>query len=204
MYIPALNRVDDRATLVAFMRGRPFATVITSAAGATHVTHLPLLVDDSPHALRVVGHFARANPHASVLDDAEKTVAVFQGPHAYISPALYDAPEAVPTWNYIAVHATGPARALSAADSLRVLEESIATFDPNYRAQWDRLDDTYRAGMTRGIVGFQIDVASLEGKYKISQNRSDVERDRIASHLSSSSDSNAAEIGRAMQEAPFR
>lgn len=201
LYIPAVNRVDDRATLVAFMREYPFATVITSGGGATSVTHLPVLTDDSHETPRVRGHFARANPHASALDDGVETAVVFQGPHAYISPSLYGSAEAVPTWNYIAVHATGAARTLDAEATLRVLEESIAAFEPEYRAQWDRMDAAYRDGLARGIVGFELDVTRLEGKYKLSQNRSDAEQRRIASHLVSSSDTNAVEVGRAMRDA---
>ncbi len=198
MYIPTPNVVDDQDTLVAFMRDHPFATVVTAADGSAHVSHLPVLVDDSRQSLRVFGHFARANPHAAAVDGHE-TAVVFQGPHAYISPSLYDAREAVPTWNYIAVHATGSARTLDAYESLRVLEESIAAFEPEYRAQWDSFDATYRTGMARGIVGFKLDVGRLEGKYKISQNRSEAEQKRIASRLESSADSNAVEIGRAMR-----
>ncbi|MBT3265985.1 FMN-binding negative transcriptional regulator [Candidatus Poribacteria bacterium] len=204
MYIPATNRVDDRAKLVAFMREHSFATVITPADGQTLVTHIPVLIDDSSEVICIRGHFARANPHSDGLDTGRETTVVFQGPHAYVSPSLYDAREAVPTWNYIAVHASGAARTLDPHASRGVLEESIATFEAAYRAQWDSLDEAYRDGLAKAIVAFEIDVTRLDGKYKLSQNRSPAEQDRIAESLVASQNTNVAAVGDAMRDRPRR
>jgi transcriptional regulator len=200
MYVPALHQVDDPATLVAFMRAYNFATVITPTAERTLITHLPTIVDDAGDSLRIRGHLARANPHADSLGESAVTTVVFQGPHAYVSPSLYDAREAVPTWNYIAVHASGSTRVLDADATQAVLEESIATFEPAYRAQWDGLDAAYRDGLSRGVVAFEVDVTLLEGKYKLSQNRSTAEQGRMAAHLARSEDTQVSSVGRAMAD----
>ncbi len=131
------------------------------------------------------------------MDGSDDTV-VFQGPHAYISPSLYDTREAVPTWNYIVAHAYGATRILDGAGAQRVLEESFAVFEPAYRAQWDGLDEEFRNGLSAGVVALEVVVTRLDGKYKISGNRTPAERARIASRLAAPEDTHVSSIGRAM------
>ncbi len=200
MYTPAFTRNDDRAELLAFMRAHRFATLVTASGGTPFITHLPLVVADTVEGLRITGHFARPNPHWRALTEGE-TVAVFQAPHAYVSPTLYDTPQSVPTWNYVAVHATGRARALDdPASALGAVEALIGATDRGYEAQWRSLPDRYREGMLRGIVAFELPVERLEGKYKLSQNRSPAEQRRVADALAASPDPAARATGELMRE----
>ncbi len=199
MYTPAFSRNDDRAELLRFMRAHSFATVVTAARGTPFVTHLPLVIADGADGLRITGHVARANPHWQALADNE-SVAIFQGPHAYVSPRLYDTPQSVPTWNYVAVHAGGRARALDdPAEALRAVEALVAAIEPGYAEQWRSLPERYREGMLRGIVAFELVVERLEGKYKLSQNRSLAEQRRVADALAAGDDVAARAMGELMR-----
>ncbi|MBC8078031.1 MAG: FMN-binding negative transcriptional regulator [Chloroflexales bacterium] len=202
MYIPNAYREDDQATLVAFMRANSFATLVSIDNGAPVATHLPLVVEEVDGAVRLTGHVAKANPQWQAFGVGE-ALAIFQGPHAYISPSHYGAHESVPTWNYIAVHAYGVPVPLSAAGSQAALEAMMATmidaYEPSYHAQWESLTTRYRDGMLRGVVGFTLAVTRLEGKTKLSQNRSADDQRRVAHALLASDDGAARATGDAMQ-----
>ena len=204
MYLPTAFRVHDRATILAFMRHYNFATLVSYHAGQLHATHLPLTLEeqgngpDAPIILR--GHLARANPQAEVLEAGGEHLAIFQGPHAYVSAGHYASIENVPTWNYTAVHASVTVRILPArADKLSALHGLVAATEPAYQAQWDSLPDRYRDGMLNGIVAFEAHVAGLEAKFKLSQNRSHADQERVAAGLAGSVDPVAAATGRLMQ-----
>jgi len=201
MYTPKFNQVSDRSILLEAMRAWPFAILIgPDAAGAPTATHLPLVVhDDGEHGL-LEGHFALANPHWKALAGRE-TLVVFSGAHSYVSPALYVERKSVPTWNYIAVHATGvleivedekddPAAAHARKDAL--LKNLIAVNEPAYAEQWNELPIAYRISMTSGIVGFRIPIAKIEGKFKVSQNRPEQDRRNVhAAHAAGDPDQRA-------------
>lgn len=202
MYIPNAFRVDDQGELLAFMRANSFATLVSVERGAPVATHLPLLVEEVGGAVRLTGHLAKANPQWKAFGAGE-ALAIFQGPHAYISPSNYAARENVPTWNYIAVHAYGAAVPLSAAESRAALEAMMSAmineYEPAYHPQWEGLSERYRDGMLRGVVGFALHVTRLEGKAKLSQNRSADDQRRVAHALLASDDAAARTTGAAMQ-----
>ena len=119
MYIPEFNRQEDRAATVAFMRANPFAILITTAEGVPFATHLPLLIDETGDQIVVQGHMARANAHWKSMNESEESLVIFHGPHAYISPSLYEIRESVPTWNYAAVHVYGQPTLFSDEEALK-------------------------------------------------------------------------------------
>jgi transcriptional regulator len=200
MYIPEFNRVEDLATAIAFMRANPFAILVSTAETGPFATHLPLLIDDSARPTVLRGHFAKANPHWRSLESQPESLVIFHGPHAYISPTLYEIRESVPTWNYAAVHVYGNARIIQdEAETTRVLEDLIAQFDLGYRAQWDSLTDKYRTRMQRHIVAFEIAATRIETKFKLSQNRTRMEQENVIRALESSSDSNSAGVSALMR-----
>jgi transcriptional regulator len=200
VYIPEFNRIREDATALRFMRAHPFAILVSTAAGRPFATHLPVLVREVESQCVVSGHVARANPHWQYIGDAESLV-IFHGAHAYISPSLYDLRESVPTWNYAAVHAYGEAGTFSDQARLEeLLREMINTFDSAYMTQWSELAEKYRSRMLSHIVGFEMRVNRLEGKFKLSQNRSQAEQARIVAALSESEDSAVTEIARLMRE----
>lgn len=201
MYIPRAYRQDDIDELVAFMRAHSFVALVSIIDGAPFASHVPVVVRRDGDAITVHGHLARANPHWKAFG-AGDALAIFTGPHAYISPSSYEQRESVPTWNYIAVHASGPVRALHAADDRAALEDEmramIQAYEGAYQQQWDSLPERYRSGMLQGIVGFTLTVARLEGKAKLSQNRPEGDQRRVAAALLASADPAAQAVGAAM------
>ena len=190
MYIPRFNQVTDRSLLLEVMGRYSFAMLIGPADQAAPVaTHLPLVVKDEGEHGVLEGHFARANPHWRSLA-GQKTLVVFPGPHSYVSPTLYTEELSVPTWNYVAVHASGILRLIEEPEGKEeLLRELIAANEPRFLEKWQRMPDGYRRTMLAGIVGFRIPIAHIEGKFKLSQNRNADERQNVqAAHSSGSSD----------------
>jgi transcriptional regulator len=201
MYTPKFNQIDDRALLLEAMRTWSFAVLFGPGPnGAPTATHLPLVVHDEGKHGVLEGHFALANPHWKSLAGRE-TLVVFSGPHSYVSPSLYVNPKSVPTWNYIAVHATGTLQIVEdiagddAGNHARkdaLLKNLIGTHEPTYADQWNELPIGYRISMTSGIVGFRIPIDKIEGKFKLSQNRPDQDRHNVhAAHATGSPDQQA-------------
>ena len=173
MYIPEHFRESDQATLHAFVRAHSFATLVSNGADGMIATHLPLLldVDRGPHGT-LVGHLARANPHGAALAEGAETLAIFNGPHAYVSPQWYTTPMAVPTWNYAVVHAYGRPRLIEQDAALRdVLMRTVAEFEAAFAYQWQPPEGDFVDKLAKQVIGFEIAIERLEGKMKLSQNR---------------------------------
>ena len=189
MYSPSYNRVEDRAELLEFMRANSFAVLVTGTGGTLHASHLPVMVHEQGKDVVLDMHMAKANAQWKEFFDDEVLV-VFSGPHAYVSPRWYEERERVPTWNYAAVHAYGVPKVLSDPktkyESQRRL---VASLDPQWLPQFDALRPQYVERMLDGIVNFQIAVTRLETRWKLSQNRSRREQERIAEQLERSGDS---------------
>lgn len=187
MYVPRHFSIEDRQRLIAFMRANSFALLTTVADGEPFVSHLPLLYreDGGPHG-RLVGHMARANPQWRHFSAESRALVVFWGPHAYISPAWYDTPNQVPTWNYQTVHAYGTPRIVEdQAEVLATLRQLVDTYEGGFDTPWrmETLPPGLAEGMTRGIVAFEIVIERLEGKAKLSQNKSVKDREQAAAML---------------------
>ena len=196
MYVPSHNRMDDRAGQLAFMRQYSFATLVTSdPQGGLRATHLPFTVAAQGAELRLLAHLARANPQCGDFAGGGEALVIFQGPHAYISPSLYQRHPSVPTWNYAAVHASGSLRVLDGReDKLRLLRQLVQANDAPYLEQMERLPQDFLALKLDGIVAFEIVVTRLEARWKLSQDRTPRERQAIAEALSGSADSAAQAV----------
>jgi transcriptional regulator len=174
MYQPAHFREDDTERLFALIEAGSFGPLIAvDEAGALEISHLPFALDRDARTLRT--HVARANPLAALAASGRTMTAIFQGPHGYISPRFYVEPRRrVPSWNYAVVHVHGRARVLDDAALRALVEQLAARYEADAAAPW-RLADT-EAGlaerMLRGIVGIELAIERLEGKLKLSQNRS--------------------------------
>lgn len=194
MYLPEHFAVGDRQALFELAQAYPFATVITHADGDLSVSHLPLLIDRAGGLLR--GHVARANPQLRHFEAGAEALAIFHGPHAYVSPSVYAEQPSVPTWNYVVVHARGRSRAMGEPALRPLLDEMVARFD---RTGW-QFDppDSYREKMLAAIGGFEIAVEALEGKWKLSQNKSAEDRARVAAWLARADDEPSREVSRLM------
>jgi transcriptional regulator len=204
MYVPSYFNQPDLATLHQFIERHSFALLCSSGAdGTPFASHLPLLLDRQSAAPGVlVGHMARANPqwrHA----DGRPVLAVFHGPHVYVSPAWYEAEDVVPTWNYVAVHATGVFRALHDRDALlRIVSDSVAYYESSRPQPW-RLDvsGAYLERMLKGIVGFRIEIEKIEGKWKLSQNHPAERRAKVVRALRERGGPDDEAIARMMEQA---
>ncbi len=173
MYRPRHFAHDDRADLLVVMREHAFATIFASVHGEPFATHAPVRVDEMEDGRLVVeGHVASMNPHARALAGGTRTMVVFNGPHTYISPTLYASPQRVPTWNYIAVHATGPAETVDDPEAKRLLlKRLIAEHEPSFNETFDGFAERHREGLLAAITGFRVVVERLEGKFKLGQHR---------------------------------
>ena len=203
MYIPEYFRARDHEDAIKFMRANPFAILISSTDNGPFATHLPLFVRAEKGSEKVVlrGHVAKANPHWRYLEQQPQCLAIFHGPHSYISPSNYTVHESVPTWNYGAVHLYGNAQVFSSPEALQgVLHELIHTFEPSYAAQWASLDEVFRERMLKQIVGFEIEVTKMEAKFKLSQNRSREDQGNVIVSLEKAEDTAVSGVARLMKE----
>ncbi len=201
MYIPEHFRVREHADAVAFMRAHPFAILVSATPEGPFATHVPVVIREAGGQMLIRGHIAKANPHAKFLEENPQSLMIFHGPHAYISPANYAGRENVPTWNYAAVHAYGKVRMFSSADELQaLLSELIPVFESAYAEQWAGLGSDYRQRMLSHIVGFEIAVAKLEAKFKLSQNRTKAEQANVIASLAGSSDTVVSGVAQLMRE----
>ncbi len=204
MYTPKAFLMEGRAELLAFMRAHSFATLVSGRPGALIATHLPVVVEDDGDTITISGHVARQNPHVEFFDGHTPSLVIFTGPHGYVPAALYETSDSVPTWNYIAVHATGAARAVSLTEQRPAVDDAmhtmVSTYDPAYHTQYAALSDHFREGMLRGIVVFSLTVTQFEGKAKLSQNKNPHDQAAVEAHLLAHSDPAARATGESMRE----
>lgn len=200
MYVPPHFAGTDAAAALAVIDDNPFALMASQGPDGMMSTHLPLDLDRTrgPQGT-LIGHLARANDHWRHLDGAE-TMAVFSGPHAYVSPRWYASAPAVPTWNYVAVHVYGRAQLIEDADRLRAILAALTRrYEGDGPWRMAELPEKFMAGMVRGIVGVEIAVTRVEAKFKLSQNRSAEDRRRVEQALDQSPTPGDAALAAAMR-----
>jgi len=182
MYTPPHFREADQNTLLAFIEAYDFATLVTSAPEGCIVSHLPLLLRRAAEGPRLVGHVARANAHWRAMDGQTPALAIFQGPHGYVSPSWYASSPAVPTWNYAVVHATGvPRTRAEDAFAAGVVRDLTHRYEDSRPHPW-RVEDLpaeFHRTMLGAVVAFEMPIAHLEGKFKLSQNRTPTDREGV-------------------------
>lgn len=202
MYVPSYFRVEDTALVRELMRRNPFATLVSNGTDGPFATHIPMLVEDSED-LCIAAHMARANPHWRLFDRSEPALAIFHGPHAYVSPRLYVVEGSVPTWNYATVHCYGRPEIIEDEDeALAHVREVVQTFDANL-AQ-DRpasMDEDMLRRMVRGVVAFRMRVDRFEAKLKLNQNKSAADREAVKAAMLASEDPLERAVGALMAEA---
>src|SRR5437762_4291709 len=202
LYIPPSFAAKDRAAIARLVHDYPFATLITPSTPEPWVSHIPLLMTDAgePHGT-LIGHFARANPHWQHAAGTH-SIAIFHGPHAYVSPSWYMEPaQAVPTWNFTAVHAHGPLEIFDDAEATRsVLDALVRRFEGARPAPWKlAMPDRQRDALVSAIVGFKMPIRRLDAKFKLSQNRTRDDRVRVIAALKAEGYSEATETSEWMQ-----
>ena len=172
MYLP--SQFDDPKHASSIMQEHPFASLVScDDQGFPFVTHLPLkTIGQGDQVSALLGHCARANPHADFLRKRPQALVTFMGPQAYMSPAVYPDLQRVPTWTYLAVHARVQSRILEGEEAKdALLKQLISDHEPAYADQWRSLSESYTQGMLNGIVAFELKIVDLQTKVKINQHR---------------------------------
>ena len=174
MYLPAHFIEQDEAKIAAVIRANSFATLVTFDGARPFASHVPLVLqpERGPRGA-LIGHVARANPQWQHFGAGTEALAIFTGPHAYISPSWYQTPNMVPTWNHVAVHVYGIPRVVEDTAAFgEILRLLVDEYESGRTAPWrDELPADYKAGMMKAIVGFEIEITRVEAKFKLSQNR---------------------------------
>ncbi|MBW8048950.1 MAG: FMN-binding negative transcriptional regulator [Cytophagales bacterium] len=201
MYIPEYFKNENLTVVKDFINANGFAILISQVDGRPWVTHIPLMLDKNVKGKDILtGHISKANKQWKEFDKNKEVLAIFSGPHAYISSSWYDH-ENVPTWNYLAVHVYG---------KIHIIERDIL------KKQLSKLVDKYESGMDkpvsvdrmskefvekemRGIVGFEIEITDIQAALKLSQNKDDKNYERIINGLDQKGDMNSLEIARIMK-----
>ena len=195
MYTPSHYKIDDQQSVRSFIREHSFGTLI-SCTESFQITHLPFVLEEK-EPLVLSSHMARANPHWRSFANNPDVLVIFQGPHAYISPSLYEDQVSVPTWNYAVVHVYGRVRVTDDVEG--ILEKMIRSFDADYLPQWSALPEDYKSKMKVGIVGFEVEVERVEAKFKMLQQKSRTDRLKIIEEFRRSGDTRLAEVAEYMR-----
>ncbi len=197
MYTPSAFAVSDRNMLHKFIQAHGFATLVSSAGEAADVSHLPLLLNrEAGEHGQLAGHFAKANPHWKGLD-GRNVLAIFHGPHAYVSPTWYAEQNVVPTWNYVAVHARGTLKLEHDRDRLLdIVRQSVEVYEAAMPTPWQlgSAEPAFIDKLLDAIVGFTIDIEQLEGKWKLNQNHSPERQQRVIAGLQSRPETGSQEV----------
>ncbi|MCK6445121.1 MAG: FMN-binding negative transcriptional regulator [Planctomycetes bacterium] len=201
LYVPAAFRQTDERVLADFVREHGFGLLITARDGQPRVSHLPFFLEDAGSRWTLHAHVARGNDHWREGDGP--ALAVFQGPHHYVSPTWYEEAGTVPTWNYVTVHVRGRVTWLDDFDSKRrVLEQTIDFYESGRPTPWRAdFDAEYVRDEMRHIVALRFDVESLDGKWKLNQHHPAARRARTIARLREAGSEDALAIAELMEHA---
>jgi transcriptional regulator len=202
MYLPTAFAERNLSKLHEFIEQNSFGLVISYAEGQPVASHLPLLLDRTAGAKgALIGHMARAN-HQWRQAAGQEVLAIFSGPHTYISPTWYQAEQVVPTWNYVAVHAYGRLMLIQEPDALlKIVGDLVHAYERSLPEPWllDGWEDFVQRKLEQ-IVGFRIALERIEGKWKLSQNHPVEPRRRVIQALKNHGDENSIAIAALMEE----
>ncbi|MBM9500917.1 FMN-binding negative transcriptional regulator [Leptospira sp. 201903071] len=200
MYIPKAFEETDETKLISFIRENPFGIITSGSETSLEASHLVFHPEKNETGkLFLFGHFARANDHWKKIKGP--VLVVFPGAHCYISPTWVGEAHSVPTWNYAAVHAAGNLSFLDEKQTQERITQLVASYEIKPSPEWKLdFDDSYFQRTIKGLVAFQIEITKLEGKFKLSQNKSVEIQERVADKLEQMPDDNSKIIGRWMRE----
>ena len=179
MYVPKHFEITDKEEIYSFIEANTFGQIISNVSGRPFSSHIPFLI--SADRTRIIGHLSKQNPQHIELDGQEALVTL-QGPHEYISPTWYTG-SGVPTWNYQAVHIYGQCRTFHDADTLKVVVDDLTNkYEKSFQTPWQ---PSYKFSMLEAIIGFEVTITEIQCKYKLSQNRSLQDQEKVIEQLES-------------------
>jgi len=203
VYLPPAFAEKRPNVLIDHIERYDFGLLVSQGAAGLVASHIPFLIERDGEQLHLHGHLARPNPQVGDLAQGGEVLTIFNGPHAYISPTWYATGPSVPTWNYVDVHAYGTVQLVEDDEWLRrFLARLSVRHEAHNPVAWRMQDlpETYVETMVKGIVGLDIAVTRLEGKYKLSQNRPAADRPGVIGALEAQSDPDAHAVARLMRE----
>lgn len=201
MYIPDLYKNENKEEIESFLHQNGFAILLNQTQGKIWGTHTPLVLETNPDGtLFLSGHISKENPQAQEFKPNEEVLAIFNGPHSYISSSWYDH-ENVPTWNYVAVHVYGILELLDEHETMLSLKKLVDKYEKNQENPV-RIEELSEKTLkqAKGIVAFKIDITEIKAKKKLSQNRDAANYQNIITQLDKSEEENARKIAKAMKE----
>ena len=199
MYIPKFYREEDRAKILEFLKQNEFAILVAYDGEKPTASHLLMDVVEVGEKLLISGHMSKANPLWKTFEMNSEVLVIFQGPHTYISPTWYDHVN-VPTWNYQAVHLYGKPRPVMDLEELQtMLSRLVAKQEAGSAYRLESLPPDFVKSQIKGIVGFQIEVTSIEASYKLSQNRDEENYRNVVRHLQERQDEMSHQVAEAME-----
>ncbi|MBK9321502.1 MAG: FMN-binding negative transcriptional regulator [Bdellovibrionaceae bacterium] len=203
MYSPTQYREERMDLIYEVIQNYSFATLITMTSEGPFVSHLPVLLDSAKKVL--LSHCARGNPQWKHFKEGIPVTVIFNGPHAYISPAWYKPdPDNVPTWNYAAVHVKGTARIIEDFhDAYSVMNKLVQNYEDQYRTGWvlpAEPNETLKNDLNRGITVFEIAMDHVEAKFKLSQKQNSADRNSVIDNLSKSSGEQGSALAEYMKK----
>jgi transcriptional regulator len=191
MYIPRVNKEERVFVLHKLMEDQPFASLITVGSSGLFASHIPMVLEQNGAMGQLKGHISRANTQWRDYTPSVEALAIFSGPQHYITPTWYpekqETGKVVPTWNYVVVHAYGHLKVIEDGEWLMAhLQRLTSIHEAESAIPWKISDAPadYITSQIKGIVGLEMDIARLEGKWKVSQNRSAEDRKGVAQGLS--------------------
>ena len=200
MYIPEHFKEADSERISALIEGNSFGMLVTVPEGAPFVSHLPFIFDPNAGSKgKLLCHMARANPQWQHFSSCGEVLAVFQGPHAYVSPSWYSSP-GVPTWNYAVVHLRGKPRLIESESKLEALVERLThVYESHMPSPWKpNLAGEQRTKLLNTIVGFEIEITDIQAKFKLSQNRPPEDQQSVVEKLGQSNNQTEVAVAKLM------
>jgi transcriptional regulator len=199
MYVPIYAQHNEMPAIKEFIRHNGFGILISQSDQKLMATHIPL--EFSSDESKLLGHIAKANPQWKKFDEQKEVLAIFSGPHTYISSSWYDH-ENVPTWNYIAAHVYGGIRIVDGDELLQSLKQLVDKYEAasTHPVSLGTMSPGYAAKSIRGLVGFEISITSIEATYKLSQNRDQKNHHRIIQELENRNDHGSLQVAAEMKK----
>lgn len=201
MYIPKYFKVTNAEEIWDYVQKNAFGTIVTTKQGKPIATHLPLQLVKEGETYYLTGHMAYGNPQWRTFETCENVLAMFQGPHAYISSSWYEK-ENVPTWNYQAVHIYGKVSILENEELVQDLTMLLQKYEKHREnpVLWDKLSPEILEKELKGIVGFKMKVQEIQAANKLSQNRNEVDYQNIINKLYEEGDLYSQQMAQLMEE----
>jgi transcriptional regulator len=217
MFVPAPYRQPSAPWMVDILRGNPLALMVSNgpSEAGPYATHLPVIQDPTMteewsadlSGARLLGHMNRANPHWKALDDGAQVLLTFTGPHAYVSPTVYQQTPSAPTWDFTSVHVHGVLRKIehdrAGDETLELVRSTVRAFEADFGDAWDMSDSQdYFHKILPAVGGFRIDVSGAEGMFKLSQEQDPHVRERVRESFANSESGRHRETARLMGKLP--